>query len=337
MRVQRALLLACLAGSIGPAIAQEATTQPELSGVIAIHDPSVIEYGGRFASFATGVENAADSGTPRTKTSPDGTAWRETGALPGGLPGWVETELGYTPKNLWAPSISHHGGTHYLYYSASSFGENDSAIGVMTNKQFDITEPAEGWQDQGMVLRSHDGDDFNAIDPFRIDTDGRSYLAYGSYWDGIRMVELDPESGMLKDGAADPIRLASRDDDAIEAPSLLEHDGRYYLFVSFDACCRGAESTYRIMVGRADEISGPYLDADDTPMLEGGGTEVLASTGRYRGPGGQEIFMNDGEPWLTYHYYDAEDAGTPKLQIAPLRWTEDGWPKLDPLPVSNGT
>ena len=247
------LLLAAL-------LAAPAAAQP-LTGNVAIHDPSIAVLDGGFVSFATGVEGASDGGTVRTKSSPDGIDWQETGALPGGLPAWIADELGYTPKNLWAPSVFEKDGTHFLYYSASSFGRNDSAIGVMTNDALDPAKPAEGWVDQGLVIRSHATDSFNAIDPFRTDTGGRAWLSFGSFWDGIRLIELDPSSGKPLSGA-EPLPIASRGGGAIEAPAILEHDGKFYLFVSFDACCRGMASTYRIMVGRADAITGPYLDAE---------------------------------------------------------------------------
>jgi arabinan endo-1,5-alpha-L-arabinosidase len=305
--------------------------QPLLSGNTAIHDPSVLVVDGHFVSFATGVEGAMDGGTPRTKISPDGLDWTESGSLPGGLPAWTVTELGYTPRNLWAPSISIHGGVAYLYYSASRFGVNDSAIGLMTNPAFDPLAPTTGWLDQGLVLRSHTGDNFNAIDPFRIDTGNRAFLAFGSFWDGIRLVALDPAIGKPKLDA-ELLRIASRNGGPIEAPSILEWDGRFYLFVSFDFCCRNIQSTYRIMVGRADAVEGPYLDRDGRPMLEGGGTELIASTDRRRGPGGGEVFRIGDESWLAWHYYDFDRGGAPQLQISRLHWSDDGWPFLDPEP-----
>lgn len=309
-----------------------AQTQPVLEGNISIHDPSVIQIDGQFASFATGVERAEDGGTVRTKYSADGVTWTETGALPGGMPGWVIAVLGLTPPNIWAPAVSMRDGTAYLYYSGSTFGRNASVIGLMTSNMFDIGNPAMGWEDQGMVIRSHPTDNFNAIDPFRVDSDdGSAWLAFGSHWDGIRLIQIDPASGLQVNRAA-PLPIASRNGGAIEAPAILQHDDQFYLFVSFDACCRGVASTYRIMVGRADEITGPYMDREGVAMLEGGGSEIQATDGRYRGPGGQEVFMRDGEPWLAYHYYDRDQGGRPKLQLAPIRFDEDGWPYLDALP-----
>jgi arabinan endo-1,5-alpha-L-arabinosidase len=308
-----------------------AEPMPELGGNINIHDPSVIATDTGWASFATGVEGAADGGMPRTKSSPDGITWTETGALPGGLPEWIAKELRYTPRNIWAPTVSTHDGVTYLYYSASRFGRNNSAIGVMTNAAFDARRPAEGWVDQGLVFRSKPGDWLNAIDPFRIDDGARAWLAFGSYWDGIRMIELDPVTGLRK-GADEPLRLASRNGEAIEASTVLAHGGQYYLFVSFDTCCRGTASTYRIMMGRADAVTGPYVDRDGKAMLDGGGTELLATTGRFHGPGGQEVFMVADKPWLVFHYYDGSDAGAPKLQLAPISFDAEGWPEIGPLP-----
>lgn len=321
MRYLIAVLAALLAAPV--------CAQP-LTGNIAIHDPSIAVLDDGLVSFATGVEGAADGGQVRTKASPDGLDWQETGALPGGQPAWIADELGYMPRNLWAPSVFAKDGTHYLYYSASSFGRNDSAIGVMTNAALDAADPTAGWVDQGLVIRSHAGDNYNAIDPFRIDTGGRAWLSFGSFWDGIRLVELDPATGKpLPD--AEILPIASRGGGAIEAPAILEHGGKFYLFVSFDRCCNGLASTYRIMVGRADAITGPYLDAAGQPMLEGGGTEIAKSTGRYRGPGGQEVFLRDGEPWLVFHYYDRDQGGTPKLYLAPIMWSADSWPSIAPL------
>ena len=324
--VSAALALMMLVGAT-----QAAEPMPELGGNILIHDPSIIATDTGWASFATGVEGAADGGMPRTKLSADGTTWTEAGAIPGGMPAWVTTELGKTPRNIWAPSVSVHDGVTNLYYAASSFGKNDSVIGLMTNAAFDPTKPAEDWVDQGLVIRSKAGDWFNAIDPFRIDVGDSAWLAFGSYWDGIRMIALNPATGLRK-GADEPLRLASRNGGAVEAPAILAHDGRFYLFVSFDACCRGIASTYRIMVGRADAVEGPYLDRNGKRLLDGGGTELLATTGRFHGPGGQEVLMVKGAPWLAFHYYDFEGGGAPKLQLAPLSFDSEGWPEIGPLP-----
>ena len=147
------------------------------------------------------------------------------------------------------------------------------------------------------------------------------------------MRELDPASGTLKADDSTLYSLASRGGGAIEAPSILKHGDYYYLFVSFDRCCAGIASTYRMMVGRADAVTGPYLDRSGIPMMTGGATELQKGSGRFVGPGGQEVFTTGAGDMIAYHYYDREAGGAPKLQIAPLRFDEAAWPILDPLPA----
>ena len=315
--------------SVPASVAQE---QPDLSGNLFIHDPTIIAGEEHFASFATGVERHADGGMPRTKSSKDGVRWEETGALPGGMPQWIVDELGFTPLNIWAPDISEYQGTHYLYYSASTFGKNTSLIGLMTNDGFNAEDPAAGWVDRGLVIRSRSSDSFNAIDPHRFDdADGRAFLLFGSFWDGIRMVQIDPATGKRLAGAAST-RMASRSGGPIEAPAMLFNDGYYYLLVAFDFCCRGPGSTYRIMVGRASSVEGPFRDRDGTALVLGGGTELLSGTNARRGPGGQDVFTGPDGPMLAYHYYDQSAGWAPKLQITPIHFDANGWPYVDPMP-----
>ena len=111
---------------------------------------------------------------------------------------------------------------------------------------------------------------------------------------------------------------------AIEAPFIVHHGDFYYLFVSFDLCCRGTRSSYRTMVGRAKKVTGPYLDASGTPMLQGGGTELLKANGRWLGPGGESILQRPEGDIIVFHAYDAV-TGRPALQISTLTW-DNGWP-----------
>ncbi len=113
---------------------------------------------------------------------------------------------------------------------------------------------------------------------------------------------------------------------AIEAPFLTWKGDHYYLFVSFDHCCRGVASNYKIMVGRARDITGPYVDFQGRPMLEGYGTLVLAGYDEWRGPGHNGLLRDRDHDWLVHHMYDAGERGVPTLQIRPLIWARDGWP-----------
>lgn len=121
-------------------------------------------------------------------------------------------------------------------------------------------------------------------------------------------------------------RIADRQvpPNAVEAPYLVRHEGYYYLFVSFDFCCRGADSTYKIAVGRSRSVTGPFLDQLGTPLQHGGGTVILSSDGPMVGPGGASV---SGD-LLAHHFYDADAGGAITLSIRRLHWGAGGWPEL---------
>src|SRR5690606_27516012 len=97
----------------------------------------------------------------------------------------------------------------------------------------------------------------------------------------------------------------------IEAPFLFKSGPWYYLYVSFDLCCRGASSTYRIMVGRSTSPTGPFVDRGGVPMTSGGGTQILAGHGAIHGPGHQAVIADSEGDYLVYHYY--ADNGAARL------------------------
>jgi arabinan endo-1,5-alpha-L-arabinosidase len=111
---------------------------------------------------------------------------------------------------------------------------------------------------------------------------------------------------------------------AIEAPFIVRHGDYYFLFVSFDLCCRGTKSTYRTMVGRSKQVTGPYVDADGKSMMQGGGTQLLGPNSRWLGPGGESVLQRPEGDVLVFHAYDAI-TGKPALQISTLTWS-GGWP-----------
>jgi len=294
----------------------------ELSGDVMTHDPALALEGGTSYVYSTGNETVAD-GNIQVRSSHDGTSWHYRGEVWQEKPEWLRDAVPGV-ANLWAPELIEYEGTWYLYYSASTFGSNTSVIALATNETLDPDAAEYEWVDRGPVIASSDGDDFNAIDPgIALDAAGQPWMAFGSFWSGIRMVPLEWPGGGRAD-AAEPLRLADRQlpPNAIEAPYLVAHDGDYFLFVSRDACCRELESTYNIAVGRADEITGPYVDRDGVPLLEGGGTPVLTTEGDRIGPGGQSV----AGATLALHYYDRRFNGAFQLALIELEWGADGWP-----------
>jgi arabinan endo-1,5-alpha-L-arabinosidase len=285
-----------------------------------VHDPCIIKDGVYIYVYATGP------GIP-IRRSKDLIRWETRGSVFEGTgPDWIRRELPES-RGMWAPDIYFRAGRFHLTYAVSRFGSNHSLIGAASNKTLDPESKDYQWLDEGKVFESTRQDNFNAIDPNILPlSDGRLALTFGSFWSGIKLVVLDAKTGKpVKNSEVLP--LARRPSpDAIEAPFLIRRGRTYYLFVSFDYCCRGVNSTYNIRVGRAESVTGPYLDRDGKPMMDGGGTPVVATEGSRIGPGHCAVLHDGRKDYLAYHYYDGTHNGVPTLQICPLTWSRDGWP-----------
>lgn len=321
------------------ACAQAPRALPLEGAITFTHDPSMAKEGNTYYVFATG--KAPGGGELPIRCSDDLEHWRMCGHVFDAIPKWIQQRSPGT-RELWAPDISYSHGVYRLYYAYSLFGKNTSGIALATNKTLDPKSPDYKWVDQGLVLESKATDDFNAIDPNYVeDAQNHAWLDFGSFWSGIKMRALDAATGKLSATDTKLYSLATRakpanaapakpglppDWEAIEAPFIVHHGEYYYLFVSFDLCCRGTKSTYRTMVGRSRSITGPYVDKAGTPMLKGGGSPLLDANARWLGPGGESILMRHGAPDLiVFHAYDAK-TGRPSMQLSTLAW-RDGWPE----------
>ncbi|MEO7911808.1 MAG: arabinan endo-1,5-alpha-L-arabinosidase [Roseiflexaceae bacterium] len=323
------IILLLLLALLPAACARAAKAPTVLQGDFRVHDPSIIKQNDTFYVFSTGDERGLNHGTIQIRRSLDLTTWELLGTIFPTMPDWIAAAIGGAPPNLWAPDISFFNGKYHLYYAGSRFGTNNSVIGLATNSTLDPASPEYQWIDEGLIVRSRLTDNWNAIDPnIGLDADNMPWLSFGSFWDGIKMRRIDPSTGKLASDDTTLYSLASRQGGPIEAPSIVYRDGYYYLFVSFDLCCRSVISTYNIRVGRSATITGPYIDRDGKGMDRGGGTLLLETKDRFVGPGGQMIYLDDRVYRMVNHYYDRSDQGTPKLQIHDLEWTSDGWPQL---------
>jgi len=307
--------------------------------VAGTHDPSIIKDGDIWYLFATVTGPNPQGQQLPIRCSKDLHHWEKCGFVLPQIPDWIKKESPET-KELWAPDISYFNGLYHLYYAFSAFGKNTSGIALLTNKTLDSKSPDFRWEDQGLVLRSLEEDDFNAIDPnLVLDDHGGAWLAFGSFWSGIKMRRIDPKTGKLAAGDTKLNSLASRarsdnppppppglpaNWQAIEAPFIIHHGDYYYLFVSFDLCCRDTKSTYKTMVGRSHSVRGPYADATGKPMMQGGGTLLLQGNERWVGPGGESVLQQKDGDIIVFHAYDMK-TGRPSLQISTLGW-KDGWP-----------
>jgi len=328
------LLTGCQPATVVPTVSVTATNEVVEKGVMLepegfiqrTHDPVIAHENNTYYVFSTG------SLIPFI-CSKDKVVWEFCGRVFKSNPVWTR-DINRDLVDIWAPDISYFDNEWHLYYAVSSFGSQNSAIGLATNVTLDPTSPKYEWVDQGEVLRSKPGDKWNAIDPnLVLDENGEPWLVWGSFWQGIWMRKIDRSTGLLDQNDSTVHHLADRstgpdNTTAIEGPFIISRNGKWYLFVSFDQCCQGIASTYNVRVGRSDSLTGPYVDRNNVPLTEGGGTLILSAYGQWKGPGHNGILLEDGTYWMVYHAYDAKQIGIPKLRIESISWDSNGWPSL---------
>ena len=289
---------------------QKTSAQMPFYGSYYLHDPgTAIKDGASYFIYGDGQGiSGIKSGDLRN--------WSSTAAIfPGGPPAWTSNSVPGFTGYFWAPDIAYFNGRYNLYYSCSQWATINSAIGLVTSPS--LTAPV--WTDQGKVIQSNpnfatnattDLTAYNCIDPsIMVDTNGKVWMSFGSYSDGILVMQLDPVTGKRITPNSPITKVSSSSlsffSNGEEGSCLYQHDGYYYLFVNFGGCCSGVDSTYNIRVGRSSSVIGPYRDRNNVNLIGGGGTMVLESTARYIGPGHAGIMNDNGTNWFTYHYYDA--------------------------------
>ncbi|RCX18388.1 dockerin type I repeat protein [Anaerobacterium chartisolvens] len=302
----------------------------DITGSTFTHDPCIIKEGSIWWQFYT-----ADG--IGVKYSSNGTSWNQgVPIFSSNLSWWSAYVPDKTDRNIWAPEIFYYNGRYWLYYSVSTFGSNTSCIGLTS-----CTSIIKGdWRDDGLVMYSTRSSSYNCIDPAIIqDTSGDLWMAFGSFWTGIKMVKIDKKT-MKPVTEAAISSIASRpgvSGNPVEAAYILYANGYYYLFVSWDSCCNGVNSTYKIAYGRSSGVTGPYLDQSGKDMREGGGTLLEQSGTRWKGPGGQSVAQNGSGLVMVRHCYDANNNGMATLRISDL-YFENGWPTYTaPATVPGGS
>lgn len=269
-----------------------------------IHDPSTIaECDGKYYTFGTGGGGLI---------SEDGWSWHSGAERPGGGA---------------APDVLKIGDRYLVIYGATGGGlggGHNGRILTMWNKTLNPKSPDFHFTTPVEVAASDGLEDQDAIDPGMLldPTTGRLWVSYGTYFGSIRLIELDPATGK---------RVAGNKEQDIaidcEATDLIYRNGWYYLLGTHGTCCDGVNSTYNIVVGRARQVTGPYLDNVGRDMLQGGGRMVIAAGDRVCGPGhfGRTI-IDEGVEVMSCHYEaDFDQGGRSVLGLRPLLWRND-WP-----------
>lgn len=302
-----------------------------------VHDPVMAKEGDTYFIFSTG------HGIQRM-TSTDRKIWTiKSTPVMTVMPGWTTDSVTGFTNHVWAPDVIRWHNRWWMAYSCSTFGKNGSAIGLLSTSSLHRNM----WKDEGCIVTSReDRDNWNAIDPnFIIDeaTD-TPWLTWGSFWDGIQLAPLDTTMHIAAGQQPQTIarRYAVNDKsaapnptskyagtNAIEAPFIFRHGDYYYLFVSWDYCCRGAKSNYRVVVGRSKSIHGPYLDRAGKDMAQGGGSILLeGDKTNWEAAGHCAVYHLDGKDIFICHGYSAKQNGAAMLIQRTINWDKDRWPVL---------
>ena len=294
-----------------------------LKGNLNAHDPVMIRQGGTYYVFTTGRGISI-------KTSTDRINWKNAGRVFDSLnlPAWRKTDIPEQDGSLWAPDIHFSNGKYYLYYSVSAWMNFNSSIGLATNITLDKGDPAYKWVDEGQVISfKNGGEGVNVIDPnIFIDKDGKKWLVYGSYKAGLRMAELDFITGKLK---TDPPQLTTLTTSLGEGVFILKGPEYYYIFASRGRCCAGINSTYQVVMGRAKNVQGPYLNKQGESWIDNKYSLLLAGDSSEPGRGHNGFFTEHDTTFMVYHAYTRSQNGASLLNIKPMYIDEDGWPSMD--------
>jgi arabinan endo-1,5-alpha-L-arabinosidase len=326
------------------------TGEPSTWGARHAHDPTVVrDHDGTYYMFSTDAVASSDQvpAGVHIRTSRDLVSWEFAGTAFDGVPGPALEWTG--AKGLWAPEVVRWpGGGWHMYYSASTFGSNTSAIGLAV-----APAPAGPWEDHGTVVATQAGENSqNAIDAaITFDAEGSPWLTYGSFFSGIHILRLDPTTGQpLMEGDLGSL-IARRHpsvEGAVEGAFILyrPEEERYVLFASYDSLF----NSYNIRVAVADQITGPYRDFRGGSMTDLAaepasiGTKVLGSY-RFDGgtgwlaPGHNSVLTQEGpdgtpEHFMVHHVRFADDPTQHVVQLRMLFFNAAGWPVVSPQPFA---
>lgn len=278
----------------------------------SLPDPSVIKAkDGYFYLYAT--EDIRNLPIHRSKNLVD---WEEVGTA-----FTNETRPTFEPKGgLWAPDINYINGQYVLYYSMSVWGgEWTCGIGVATSDK-----PEGPFTDRGMIFRSNSIGVQNSIDQCYVEDKGKKYFFWGSFR-GIYGIELADDGLSIKEGA-EKKQVAGT---AYEGTYIHKKGKYYYLFASIGSCCAGLKSTYTTVVGRSENLFGPYVDKQGRPMLENHHEILIRKNDAFVGTGHNSEIVKDkkGNDWMLYHAVSAANPTGRVLMLDQIHW-KNGWPEV---------
>ena len=313
-------------------------------GSYNVHDPSIIKSGEYYYCFNTDVGYGITVRPGiQIRKSKDLVQWFFVGWVFNGIPtlgsAFITQNSGTPFQSLWAPYIMKVGNEFRLYYSLSSAVPRLSVIGLAT-----ATHPEGPWTEKGLVVTSRNDavTQTNAIDPtVVVTTGGDHWMYYGSAWDGIYILKLDPSTGLAQTGGDRGVRIAQRGftgstiNGNIEGPEIIYNQqlNKYFLFIAYD----WLETKYNVRVGRGDSPQGPFFDynGNNINTVQDHGPMILAPY-KFNGHSGWQgvshcsVFQDNGQYYMAHQGRPGIDRFFMHLHVRKIFWTPDGWPVVSP-------
>ncbi|OQE13774.1 hypothetical protein PENFLA_c043G08503 [Penicillium flavigenum] len=299
------------------AIANAYANPGSCSGACNVHDPTLVQRSSdkRYFRFSTGNKISYASAT-----SING-PWTNIGSM---LPAGSSVDLAGS-DDLWAPDAQFINDLYHVYYTVSTFGSQNSAIGVATSPTM---EPGS-WTDHGSTgILSSSSKNYNAIDANLFNDGGSYYMNFGSFWHDIYQAPMNSAATKVASSSYN-VAYDPSGTHAVEGAYMYKHGSYYYLFYSAGTCCGfdtsrpASGEEYKIKVCRSTSPTSGFVDKSGVACTNGGGTVVLESHGNVYGPGGQGVFTDSSlGPVLYYHYVDTTIGYADNKKLF-------GWNKID--------
>jgi arabinan endo-1,5-alpha-L-arabinosidase len=205
------------------------------------------------------------------------------------------------------------------------------------------SNPEGPWVEKGLAVTSKtDLNMTNAIDPsVIIDQQGQHWMYYGSAYDGIYVLKLDPATGLALTPNDKGKRIAQRGftgnniNGNIEGPEIIYNSElkKYFLFIAYD----WLETKYNVRVGRSDSPDGPFLDFNGKNLNtnEDNGPMILApyqfaGHSGWQGVSHPAVFSNNGQFYMAHQGRPGLNRFFMIMHIRKMYWTKDGWPVVSP-------
>jgi beta-xylosidase len=208
-------------------------------------------------------------------------------------------------KDFWAPEVIYHNGHFVMHYTARWEKNSSLRIGVAIADNplgpfIDVNDKEPMFDDGYAVIDGHVFIDDDGERYFYYDRDCSEHIKNNKHESHIYVTKLDStltkivgqKKMVLK--PEQPWEIATGTWRWNEGPFLIKNDNRYYLMYSGGFY---ASKSYAIGYAVADHPTGPFVKADENPILS-------SVENKISGPGHNSVIKGlDGKTYCIYHVH----------------------------------